>query len=287
VNRAVVTGSKGFVGRHVSAELLRRGWDVEGWDLVDGRDAHRLFTVMDPTYDLIVHCAATAPHRAAIDGQAMNLAHDLHLDAAMFEWAVKTNTRVLYLSSSAAYPVNLQRRHIRRLLRESDIDLTDCSEPDSNYGWAKLTGERMARAAGQHVPVHVVRPASGYGEDQDERFPFGAFVARAKRREHPFVIWGDGTQVRDWIHIDDVVGAMLAVVDNDVREPVNISTGVGASMLDLVGLITTAVGYAPEVELRLDKPVGVHHRVLDASKLNRWYTPKISLTEGVERAVRA
>lgn len=277
--KALVTGSAGFIGRHMSAELRTRGWTVYGRDLVDGQDCRDYFARVHDTLDLVVHAAASEPHRAAIDGDQMNMVRNLHLDSAMFDWAVRTGTRVLYLSSSAAYPVSLQAEW--RSLTEDD--LSNSGLPDAAYGWTKVTGEKMAAAVGSCIPVHVVRPFSGYGEDQDERFPFGAFVARAKRREDPFVVWGDGQQVRDWIHVDDVVKGALAVVEQDVHEPVNLCTGVGTSMLDLIEMICDRAGYDPHLKLMHDKPVGVPYRIGDATRLHQIYEPAITLTEGVAR----
>src|SRR5207237_490286 len=77
----------------------------------------------------------------------------------------------------------------------------------------------QARACG--VPVTVVRPYSGYGEDQRADWPFGAYVARARRRADPFEIWGDGTQVRDWIHAADVVAGAPAVAEGATGAPVS------------------------------------------------------------------
>lgn len=278
--KALVTGSAGFVGRHFVRELRRCGWDVAGRDLVDGTDALDYFARVSEGCDLVVHAAAVEPHRAAIDGNALNLVRNLHLDSAMFEWAVRTGTRVLYLSSSAAYPVRLQEGPHQ--LVESELR----DDPDAAYGWTKLTGEMMAAAAGQHIPVHIVRPFSGYGEDQGEDWPFGAFVARARRRADPFAIWGDGQQVRDWIHIVDVVRGALAVVDADERQPVNLCTGEGTPMVELVQMMCKQVGYDPQVELLLhDKPTGVAYRVGDPTRMHRFYTPRVSLAEGVERAL--
>lgn len=285
--KALVTGSAGFVGRHMEAALLRRGWSVEVCDI----DAHDIFRTSDEQYDLVVHAAATAPHRAAIDGQPMNLALDLALDAAMFEWAVRTGQRrVLYLSSSAAYPVDLQNDFATaRELREDMIrwDLFNVGTPDASYGWVKLTGERMAAAAAAAgVAVHVVRPFSGYGEDLGENWPFGAFVARARRREDPFTIWGDGLQMRDWIHIDDLVAGALAVVDADVREPVNLCTGIGTSMRELAELVSAEAGYEPAFELCADAPAGVAYRAGDPRRMLGIYQPRVSLAEGVSRAIQ-
>jgi nucleoside-diphosphate-sugar epimerase len=285
--RALITGSSGFVGRHMVAELLERGWDVNGADVACGYDAHEVFRMGRDVFDLVVHAAATAPHRAAIDGQPMNLALDLALDAAMFEWAVRTRQRrIVYLSSSAAYPRFLQDRPC--LLGEDMARVGNAHEPFDSYGWAKMTGERMAQAARDAgVAVHVVRPFSGYGEDQGEDWPFGAFIARARRREDPFIIWGDGNQVRDWIHIDDIVNATLAAVDEDVPGPVNLCTGRDTSFNELAALVCGQAGYEPTLKHILDAPQGVAYRVGDPTKLNSFYTPKVALEDGIARALAA
>lgn len=292
---ALVTGSSGFVGRHMAAELLRRGWDVIGVDKLDAggrpvdRDALRIFrTDSGRRYDLVVHCAARAPHRAAIDGEPMNLAYNLQLDSAMFDWAVRTGQkRVLYLSSSAVYPVLLQDGDPPVRLHEVNTDMAHGIMPDAAYGWTKLTGEKTAAAAAAvGLAVHVVRPFSGYGEDQSTDFPFGAFLARALRQADPFTIWGMGDQVRDWIHVDDVVAGALAVVDADVREPVNLCTGRGTSMTELAGMIVSEVGYQPWIDYACNAPRGVAYRVGDPSRFHDIYVPTVSLEEGVARAVR-
>lgn len=316
---AFVSGAKGFVGRHMVAELEARGWDVHGCDIATSPglvlpedDAMWHFQHNNHRYDLIVHAAASSPHRAAIDREPVHMARNLQLDAAMFDWAVRTGQgRVLYLSSSAAYPVQLQRKAggwaafwrvgagmfegdpaekveptAPRPLAESSIVLDSPQQPDAAYGWTKLTGEHLAgaaRAAG--LPVTVVRPFSGYGEDQAELFPFRALVERARRREDPFTIWGDGSQVRDWIHITDVVGGVLAVVESGTTEPVNICTGVGTSMLDLAQMACEIVGHRPAFEFRLDQPAGVAYRVGDPTRFHQHYTPQISLEVGVKRAL--
>lgn len=281
----LVTGSAGFLGRHLSAALEARGWDVTGWDTVDGLDCLDLFRVVTDPFDLVVHCAAYEPHRSAIEHAAGHLARNLHLDAAMFAWAMFTQRRVLYLSSSAAYPIGLQTGAPPMRLDEGAVGSL-VAEPDVGYGWAKLSGERMAAdAAKAGLAVHVVRPFSGYGEDQDTRWPFGALADRARRRVNPFEIWGPGTQVRDWVHVDDVVAAALAVVDADIQVPVNICTGVGTSMLELAVLMCRTVGACPTFDPHPDMPTGVAYRVGDPTRLHRIYVPKVDLAEGVRRAL--
>lgn len=263
--RALVTGSGGFLGRHFSEELETRSWDVTGWELADGHDAMSLFSLNRIiSFDLVIHCAAQSPHRAAIDGQPASHIRNRMLDAAMFDWAIRAQAgRVLYLSSCAV------------------LDDT----PD-DYGLAKLAGERMAglaRRAG--IPVSVVRPYSGYGEDQSEDFPFGAFAARARRREDPFSIWGDGTQTRDWIHVDDLVGAALAVVDSGTEKPVSLCTGVGTPMFVLALRLCEEAGYKPKLGLNYFAPVGMPYRVGDPTQMLQYYTPRVDLAAGIKRAL--
>lgn len=333
--RALVTGAAGFVGRHMAAELRTRGWEVDGFDIKLGRDTPRdflygdvrrllhpsdsLWHITKGTYDLVVHCAYQVGGRATIDGQPMALAHNLAADAALFEWALTTGQRrVLYFSSSAAYPVRLQtREHIAYLersngladegfrtrladrlrLAEHHINLTQWAKtgdwsPDAHYGWAKLTGEMLARAAAaEGLAVHVVRPFSGYGGDQGEEYPFPALLRKVLTSDgKPVKIWGAIDQVRDWIHIDDVVAGALAVVDQDVREPVNLCTGVGTSMADLVAtmwFLARPDEPFPSVMADLGKPLGVMHRVGDPARMLEIYRPQITLTDGIARAIEA
>lgn len=304
--RALVTGAAGFVGRHMAAELRSRGWNVKGVDLkgedlsVYKVDMHEFISGAWgrlPTFDLVVHCAYYVGGRAAIDGVNMNLARNLELDAALFEWAVRTGQpRVLYFSSSAAYPWEAQSKQWLDLhpigdmrLSEGLIDLKSVEEPDADYGWAKLTGERLAaRARANGVNVHVVRPFSGFGEDQNaDEYPFPAIVQRA--REGDLTVWGPEGQTRDWIHIDDVVAGALAVVDADYQEPVNLCTGIGTEMGDLARMIWDEArplgSIMPGVEYLTEKPAGVFYRVGDPTLMQQFYTPKITLAEGIRRAL--
>lgn len=297
---ALVTGCDGFVGRHTVDALLARGYDVTGIDIARSGnrsldDAMNVFTGgSDHRYELVVHAAAAGPNRVAIDTGHSNFPYNVMLDSAFFSWAIRTRQRhVIYLSSSAAYPTKLQRSlRYPLLLREHMIDEFGAVEPDSVYGWTKLTGERMALAARRcGLSVTVVRPFSGYGEDQSRDFPFGAFVERARSLTRPFTIWGNADQVRDWIHISDVVEGMLtwAEVDRDhgaTYPAVNLCTGRGTSMRDLAGMMCEVVGYTPEVAVDQAAPLGVMHRVGDPTRMLEVYTPKVSLEDGVARALR-
>lgn len=292
--RVLLTGASGFVGRHLHRVLLDRGDDVFAIDLqpsplVQAGDALDFFRHDDTRFDLAIHCAAIVGGRASIDGSPLGVATNLALDAWYMRWLIRTGTpRAVYFSSSAAYPVALQQPGDVRRLYEEDINLQYMEEPDATYGWAKLTGEKLATyAEAEGCRILIPRPFSGYGEDQAPCYPFPAFIQRAKRRDDPFEIWGSGDSTRDWIHIDDLVGATLALLDADVTGPVNLGWGRATSFNELARIVTTAAGYRPQLKHRRDAPQGVHHRVCDPSRMLNHYVPTVTLEEGVRRALNA
>jgi nucleoside-diphosphate-sugar epimerase len=294
--RALITGDRGFLGRHFTAELRRRGWNVTGLDTKasSAQDCRLFFrrqltyrNVPHLTFDLVVHCAAVVGGRATIDGDPLATAESLSIDAEMFRWAaVARPGRVLYLSSSAAYSTWLQSAGGPRQSLEEDSLHTTPLQPDQVYGWSKVTGELLAtRLRNSGVPVTVVRPFSGYGEDQDDTYPFRAILGRVLRREDPLEVWGTGEQVRDWIHVDDVVAGALAVAESGTEDPVNLCTGRATSFLELARMMATAAGYEPVVKPLADKPAGVVYRVGDPSRMRQYYEPRVDLMDGILRAL--
>jgi len=288
--KVLVTGSSGFVGRHLAESWVEDGADVtcvDVRDAVSAVDALDFFRSDTTRFDLLVHCAAIVGGRANIEGDPLAVATNLALDSWAFRWASRHAERVVYFSSSAAYPVELQTRAApASMLAEWMINLDQPRTPDATYGLAKLTGEQLAAEADSWgLPVHVFRPFSGYGWDQDLDYPFPAFVQRACRGDDPFTVWGDGTQTRDFVHISDVVGAVRAAVNNDVRGPVNLCTGVATSFLDLAALCLRKAGSLASVETLPDKPAGCWRRVGDPSRLLEFYTPAVTLEQGVAESI--
>jgi len=314
---ALVTGGCGFVGRHFVKKLLQLDYQVtvvddlsagislERWpapvhlkqDLksrltVHYRDFREYAAETTADFELIVHLAAVVGGRLTIDGDPLRVATDLAIDATFFNWVVKHHPlprKVLFFSSSAAYPIAEQTEHHHRPLSEKLIDFDGyLGVPDMTYGWAKLTGEFLAGHALETYGLDVViyRPFSGYGEDQDFTYPFPSIIRRVGCGESPIVVWGSGEQLRDFIHIDDVVEAVFASAwKMEPGHVLNLGSGRGTSFTELAELACRAVGHEAEIVNDATKPEGVFARVGDCRKMFAYYRPKIDLDEGISRSL--
>lgn len=317
--KVLVTGGAGFVGRHCIGRLLARGDEVhcvdpivpltgglppEKWPFFNPRD-YKAFHFHqedcrawflrrpDTDFDYAFHLAAMVGGRMMIEHNPLAVAADLSIDAEYWQWAVRAQPRkTLCFSSSAAYPIESQRREHYVLLKEDMISFEfDIGMPDMSYGWAKLTCEYLAQLAYQKHGLKSVcyRPFSGYGADQDDTYPFPSICKRvlAQRGEKTLSVWGSGRQLRDFIHIEDCVDEILATMDRiDDASALNLSTGRYTSFIDFARMAAELCGYQPDVRGTSDKPEGVFARGGDTAKqqaLGVHY--KIDFRDGVRRAL--
>lgn len=282
----LITGHKGFVGGYFIEKY--NSHNITGIDIKEGNDARDFFKTNDTSFDLVIHLAAVVGGRQTIEGSPISVAVDLSIDAEFFGWCLRTKpNHIIYFSSSAAYPIKHQYSNSGIRLSENMIDLDNIESPDLTYGWAKLTGEYLAKFVSESgLNVSVFRPFSGYGTDQDLSYPFPSFIKRALEKQDPFNIWGDGTQVRDFIHMRDVVDAVDVCVQNKITGTYNLGLGVPTSFNDLCHTICKIMKYTPQINHIKTAPTGVMYRVCDPSKMLQFYTPKISLEDGINMALR-
>ena len=251
-----------------------------------------------PKFNDVFHLASIVGGRVKIDHDPLHVGVDLAIDALFFRWLTcgeKVADRVLYASSSAAYPIHLQAQSDHVALREDMLDMGagKLGQPDMSYGFSKMTGEYLAHLAASRYGVHVacVRPFSGYGEDQETCYPVPAIAARVAGGEDPVTVWGTGEQGRDFVHIDDCIAAILCAIERiSDGSAVNIGTGRLTTFLQLAKLFLQLDG-RPEVAVKplVDKPVGVASRYCDPTQMERvlGFVPKVSLEEGMGRVLRA
>jgi len=310
--KVLITGAAGFLGRNFVRYHVERGdmvhgiddmsspyaeW-VKGWPHNVVGDAGRFFDEWDEgivnDYDVVYHFAAPVGGREKIEGDPLFNAGSLRLDAALFRWASTHGKRstIVYPSSSAVYGWKLQGSGESEPLSEwmFDPDMQDWPAPDEMYGLTKMVGEVMARKAWDYgVNTLCIRPFSGYGEDQSLEYPVPSIARRAARGENPLVVWGSGLQTRDFIHVSDVVGATVARLDAGVHgyEAMNIGTGEPHNFNQIATMCARAAGYEPSIENLEDRPQGVDRRYCDPSRMLGFYTPRVTLQEGLRRVVEA
>lgn len=314
--KVLITGGAGFVGRAFTRRLVDDGCQVTIVDDIStGLERYKwaimpntslfgfAFFVMDcrewfkhnaaDQYDLIIHCAAVVGGRLHIEEDPLAVATDLSIDAEFFNWVVRGDKpkKVVYFSSSAAYPVELQTRENNCDLAESllHFDGTRLGRPDLTYGWSKLSGEYLAKIAAEKygLDVKIFRPFGGYGEDQDFSYPFPSIIRRVLLREDPITVWGSGDQQRDFIHIDDIVEAVMQTLDSlPAGEALNLGTGRGVSFRNLAAMAHTQLvppSFGCNISNDPTKPEGVFRRVADTYKMFQYYKPKVTLEEGIDR----
>jgi nucleoside-diphosphate-sugar epimerase len=282
--KILITGNEGFVGKYFH-KRLGPDHNVTGIDIRKGIDCRDFFKRDDKEYDLVIHLAAIVGGRESIEGRPMAVADNFSIDSEFFQWCLKTKPKkIVYFSSSAAYPTHYQQGSEAKRLQEWMITPSAPNSPDMTYGMAKVIGEYLASFVEN---VHIFRPFSGYSYLQDTSYPFPMYIRRAIKKSDPFEVWGPGTQTRDFIHIEDIVSAVLTAVEQGITGPINLGTGRSTSFTELAQMSMDAVGYKGEIVTRPDKPVGCMHRVSDNTKLLSFYTPKITLEAGIIEAVTA
>ena len=317
--RVLITGGAGFVGRHFTKYYLDQGDDVvcidpivpytggidpQAWPLYNPNDYRnfkfhkidcRHFFEKDPgEFDLVLHLAAMVGGRLMIDYNPLAVAEDLSIDAMFWKWAKETQLKKsIYFSSSASYPISLQTFENHRLLNENDIDFTSTiGVPDMTYGWAKLTGEYLARVAYERHGLNsvVYRPFSGFGEDQDLTYPFTAICKRTLEYtgKDPFIVWGSGNQMRDFVHITDCVRCVIET-NNKISDgsAINISSGKLTSFKTFASIVFEQAGKSvKEIIGTSDKPEGVFARGGDVNLQNRLgFSPTFTLEDGIKNTL--
>ena len=320
MKKILITGGAGFVGRHFTSRFLKMGYEVhcvdsvapftggmlpEKWPFGDPReyktfrfyheDCRNFFKrVKDADFDYALHLAAMVGGRLMIENNPLAVADDLSIDAHYWEWArVARPAKTVTFSSSAAYPINLQKPDHYVLLKEEMIDFEsgEIGVPDLSYGWAKLTTEFIGRLAFQKDGLKSVayRPFSGYGEDQDDSYPFPSICKRvlANKGQPLITVWGSGKQMRDFIHIEDCVSGVLATMDKiEDGSAINLSTGIYTSFIDFARLATEICGYSPAVKGTSDKPEGVFARGGDVTKQKSLgFAYQTDFKDGIRKAI--
>ena len=291
--RALVTGGAGFIGSHVVEALVARGDEVHVVDdLSKGkRDqvpaAATLYVrdIREPLDALvrecgaqaIVHLAAQADVRVSVGDPALDASVNVLGTVNVLEAARLVDARVVFASTGGAIYGECERP-----ARESDPCL-----PLSPYGAAKLAGEgylgAFARLYGK--PHVALRFGNVYGPRQDPHGEAGVvaiFLGRLKDGA-ACRIFGDGSQSRDYVYVEDVARATLAALDGDSSGVFNVGTGTATSVLELYDICRSTVGTDAAPVHEAARPGELGRSVLDGelAATTLAFRPDITLAAGI------
>ncbi len=203
-----------------------------------------------------------------------------------------TIERYFYSSSACAYNTTMQRETNITALKEEDAYP---AMAEDGYGWEKLFSERMCRHFREDcgIETRVARFHNVYG-------PFGTWdggrekapaaisrkvIAALDTGNMTIEIWGDGSQTRSFMYIDDCLEGIDRIAHSGVLEPINLGSAELVSINDLVSIVEDIAGVKLERTYKLDAPKGVRGRNSDNTMIERelGWEPDLPLREGMEK----
>lgn len=297
--RVVVLGGLGFMGSHICRELLKRGYDVRIFDrlyalralvediqdrveIVEGDMALTddvLGVIADA--DTVIHLVHTTVPGSSMKDPAYDLSSNVIASVGWLSRLDETRVRrILYISSGGT---------VYGLPQTNPIKEDHPTDPISSYGITKLTIEKYVAmyASMFGIDYCILRPSNVYGPGQRLHIGQGVIGVLADRalRGEPLEVWGTGESLRDYLHIEDLVRALTALVayTGGTHRVFNISSGVGHSVLDIISILRDRLGFAPEVIYKPARGFDVPANVLDCSRLHAetGWRPTIGLEDGI------
>lgn len=304
--RILITGGSGFVGTHFVQALLERGARIRV-------PVHqRPMVVNDPRIELVqadltrledcraackdmqyvIHAAgavAAAGVTATNPMAAMTANLVLTAQTLQAAWDVGVE-RYLVFGSSTGYPVTTHP------VKEEEMWGGPTHPSYFGYGWMRRYLERISEfaASKSKLGIALVRPTAVYGRydnfDPVTSHVIPALIRRAVAKANPFEVWGTGNEIRDFLHVTDLVrGCLLLLEKHAVCDPINIGYGKTVTIKDVVGAILHAAGHdRADIVFNSSKPTAIPVRMVDTSKARRilGFEPSISLEQGLADAVR-
>jgi nucleoside-diphosphate-sugar epimerase len=309
--RVLVTGGASFIGSHLVDALVQRGAKVR---VVDDLSSGRLENIeqqivskriefiqadlREPEVtrkavsdiEVVFHLAADHGGRGYVDLHQAGPASNLFLDGLLFYEARRASVeKIVFASSGCVYP-NFLQGNVKEEIYLTEDQVKPPYDADNMYGWAKLMGELTLKAYHQEYGIKTAscRYFTVYGPRGVENHAVMAMIARAFVRQDPFEVWGDGTQIRNWTYVDDIVqGTILAAEKIDNGQAVNLGTMERIRVIDAVHEVLRYTNHKAKIVFRPDMPVGPRNRVADnslAKKLLGWEA-RVKFREGLHKTI--
>jgi len=286
--RVLVTGGSGFVGRHAVADLARAGATVRVVDLkphpdpsvdvVVGEltDADVLDAAFDGGIDSVVHLAAVTSVLRSVENPGGTFDTNVAGTHALLEAARAAGVSSLAFASTNAVTGPMQAPAIVE---------TAVLRPLTPYGATKAAGEMLMSAytASYGVRCVCLRLTNVYGPGMQAKDSIVARLMRAIRLDREFEIYGDGRQVRDYVHVSDVIDAVkIGLVNEEWHGPVVIGSGKSLSVLEVLDTVRSVTGASLDVRHGPARPGEMPAVIVDPSRaLAAGWSPRYDFESGV------
>jgi nucleoside-diphosphate-sugar epimerase len=306
VSRVLVTGAAGFIGSHLCEALLARGDDVFGIDcftdyysparkranltpaLAAGLEFKRLDLTRDPL-DPVLRDVEVIYHLAAQPGVRPSWGDDFHTYAQrnlvatqrLLEATLRAGAaRFVFASSSSVYG------HVgEQPARESE-----CPAPVSPYGLTKAACEELVAVYRRVHGLSAVslRYFTAYGPRQRPDMAFASFI-RAVLSGRPLRVLGDGSQIREFTYVGDLVAATIAAAELGTASVYNIGGGTSSTLLEAIAQIERLAGRSALISFSPTARGDAYRTSADltAARRDLRYHPAVSLRDGLARQIRA
>jgi UDP-glucose 4-epimerase len=303
--RALVTGGAGFIGSNLVDGLLARGDEVtviddlstgrrENLDAALGAGARLLEAdirdsnavgelVRDAEPEVVFHLAAQIDVRRSVADPGFDAQVNVGGTIDMLEAARAAGVR-RFVNTSSGGAIYGETR-IRPAPEDHPV------EPAAPYGQSKHGAEGYAELFNRLYGLSTIslRYGNVYGPRQDplgEAGVIAIFCGKVVEGGRP-TVFGDGTQTRDYIHVDDVVDANLKAAEASATGPFNVGLAIETSVLELVAVFARLAGRPFEPEFEPERPGEILHSALDITRAREelGWEPRVGLEEGLERTL--
>lgn len=304
MNNILFLGGAGFIGSNLIRTLIGRKDDIKVYVLepsfanisrLDGmevqvfrgtlQDIDFVQSIIEANHiDTIVHLVATIIPGSTFEDYKREYQQVIFPTIELMQYCAQKDIKFVYFSSGGTVYGN---RTDMTPFKE-----TDPMAPISYYGWSKQMMENsilyVHRTAG--LKYLIVRPSNPYGHGQNIHAKQGLIAVALGKilAREPIVVWGDGSNVRDYIYIDDLCEVLCQLLEKDVcNTTLNIGSGVGASINDIIQVLRDVVREEVQVEYQPARKVDVSHMILDTTHLKQYVNVEFtSLVDGVTRFYR-
>lgn len=276
------SGRLANIQRHLDSgavELLQE-------DLLSPGAAQRAVAGMD----VVFHLAAIHGGRGFVDLHQAACSQNLALDGTLIKAAHEARVqKFVFASSGCIYPNYLQQ-DVSQVLYLKEEMAGPPYEADNMYGWAKLMTEMTLAAYHRDLGFRSAscRFFTVYGERGVENHAVIAMIARAFIGQDPFEVWGDGTQIRNWTYVGDIVrGMVLAAERIDDGTAINLGTEERTRVIDAVQEVLRYTGHRAQIKFLPQMPTGPLNRVASnrlARELLGW-EPRVNFMDGLHRTI--